>query len=377
MASNAVTTIRSRFVHRVQQFDVYPKQLDEIKVKSSWGAAVTIIGVAIVTFLLVSETVEFFNPVREDVLLVNHNRDERMKINVRMTFFNLPCQSVSLDIADKFGENQNPATIFKTVQKQPYKGDFPTLWHSMKEQYGTLDTYDFENLLWEAMWADATNTQPAAGNKGLGRRLGSLFGKMMSNPFLKRALRNDGKEGCMLKGYMEVNKVEGNFHLAVGESHSENGGHHHHWAAETRHLGFNATHYIHHLSFGEPFPGVVHPLDAFWFVEEGLASQQQYFIQVVPTKYVQASGTAIHTNQYSVTYHRTAVDPMSPMNTRLPGVFFKYQISPILVKIEEKARTWSHFLTRVCAVIGGVWVVIGMLYNSARATVSKITKKKE
>eukprot|EP01116_Phalansterium_solitarium_P018596 TRINITY_DN498_c0_g1_i1.p1 TRINITY_DN498_c0_g1~~TRINITY_DN498_c0_g1_i1.p1 ORF type:complete len:251 (+),score=64.60 TRINITY_DN498_c0_g1_i1:721-1473(+) len=226
--SPALTTVRSRFVQKIQQFDVYPKQLEEIKVKSNFGAAVTIFGSIFVLYLLINEVSEFMNPAREDVLIVNHNRDERMKINVRMTFFNLNCKTLTLDVADKFGENQNPATIFKTIQKQPYKGDFTTLWSSLKQEYPNLETFDFEKLLWDTMWADATNT-PLAG-KGY-----ALFQKVFKN--IKAKGRDDGKEGCMLKGYMEVNKVEGNFHLAVGESHSENGGHHHHWAAETRHLG--------------------------------------------------------------------------------------------------------------------------------------------
>jgi len=292
--------------------------------------------------------------------MVNHNRDERMKINVRMTFFNLHCNSLSLDIADKFGENQDPTKIFKTVDKKPYKGDFPALRHAMKEEHPDMPTYEFEEMLWDTMWPEAGKA--AAKKKKFAKIPPPAAG---------------AKEGCMLQGHMTVNKVEGNFHLAVGESHSENGGHHHHWAAETRHLGFNASHYIHHLSFGEQFPGIVHPLDGFWFVEEGLASQQQYFIQVVPTRYVKSNQEQVDTNQYSITYNRTPVDPMSPMNTRLPGVFFKYQISPILIKVTEKPRSVAHLLTRICAVAGGIYVVIGMLYGTAHNAVAVVTKKRE
>ena len=50
-----------------------------------------------------------------------------------------PRAALTLDIADKFGENQNPATIFKTVQKQPYKGDFTTLWATRKYCCDTSD----------------------------------------------------------------------------------------------------------------------------------------------------------------------------------------------------------------------------------------------
>ena len=61
----------------------------------------------------------------------------------------------------------------------------------------------------------------------------------------------------------------------------------------------------------------------------------------------------------------------------MSGVFFKYQISPLMIKIEEKPGTLAHFITRVCAVIGGVWVVIGMVYSSARVTVTNLSKKRE
>lgn len=62
-------------------------------------------------------------------------------------------------------------------------------------------------------------------------------------------------------GYVRVNKVQGNFHIAVGEAHAEHGQrHHHHWSAAVRQLGFNTTHYIHHFSFGGEFPGMINPL---------------------------------------------------------------------------------------------------------------------
>lgn len=41
------------------------------------------------------------------------------------------------------------------------------------------------------------------------------------------------------------------------------------------------------------------------------------------------------------------------------AVFFVYDISPISVTIREERRHFGHFLTRICAVIGGVFAVTG------------------
>lgn len=45
----------------------------------------------------------------------------------------------------------------------------------------------------------------------------------------------------------------------------------------------------------------------------------------------------------------------------LPGVFFNYDLSPIRVRIEERRRSFLHFLTRVCAIVGGIFTVMGVV----------------
>ncbi len=43
------------------------------------------------------------------------------------------------------------------------------------------------------------------------------------------------------------------------------------------------------------------------------------------------------------------------------GVFFMYDLSPIMVKFTEKQRSFAHFLTSVCAIVGGVFTVAGII----------------
>eukprot|EP00961_Rhodomonas_salina_P206070 2781748-Rhodomonas_salina.1 len=45
----------------------------------------------------------------------------------------------------------------------------------------------------------------------------------------------------------------------------------------------------------------------------------------------------------------------------LPGVFFFYDLSPIKATFQESSSSFLHFLTGLCAIVGGVFTVAGML----------------
>jgi hypothetical protein len=44
-----------------------------------------------------------------------------------------------------------------------------------------------------------------------------------------------------------------------------------------------------------------------------------------------------------------------------PGVFFKYEFSPILVRLRESRRSFLQFVTSLFAIVGGTFAVSGML----------------
>ena len=73
---------------------------------------------------------------------------------------------------------------------------------------------------------------------------------------------------------------------------------------------------------------------------------------MVPTRYIRANGQTVATNQYSVTMHRKT---LGGSDHGLPGAFFMYDMSPILVQLSERRRSFLHFLTGVCAIVGGVF----------------------
>ncbi|KAI3770214.1 hypothetical protein L6452_01339 [Arctium lappa] len=94
-----------------------------------------------------------------------------------------------------------------------------------------------------------------------------------------------------------------------------------------------------------------------WF-QETPNGMYQYFIKVVPTICTNIRGYKIQSNQFSVTEHYK-----SPEIGRrsLPGVFFFYDLSPIKVTFTETHASFLHFMTNVCAIVGGIFTVAGIV----------------
>jgi len=191
-------------------------------------------------------------------------------------------------------------------------------------------------------------------------------------------------EGCQVYGYLLVNKVAGNFHVAPGKSFQQHHMHVHD-LQPFKDMKFNLSHTIIRLSFGKEFPGIVNPLDN---VTKGLEREEgsaavgmyQYFVKIVPTIYEGLGGRLINTNQFSVTEHFKNV-AREGSSHGLPGLFFMYELSPIMVKFTEERKSFTHFLTGVCAIIGGVFTVAGiidaMVYHSLRTLKKKIELGKQ
>ncbi|CAI5521234.1 unnamed protein product [Closterium sp. Naga37s-1] len=129
----------------------------------------------------------------------------------------------------------------------------------------------------------------------------------------------------------------------------------------------NVSHVIHSLGFGVPYPGRLNPLDGFVRILPPLKEGEdparssgtfKYFLKVVPTRLRFWHGGTVKTNQYSISEYFT---PSSPQSNALPAVYFLYDLSPIAVSITESHRSFFHFLTRLCAVLGGTFALTGML----------------
>lgn len=50
-----------------------------------------------------------------------------------------------------------------------------------------------------------------------------------------------------------------------------------------------------------------------------------------------------------------------PFEFTFQGIFFNYEISPMLVIYTESKKPFAHFLTDVCAIVGGIFTVAGLV----------------
>ncbi|XWS44446.1 hypothetical protein CRYUN_Cryun15aG0045200 [Craigia yunnanensis] len=160
-------------------------------------------------------------------------------------------------------------------------------------------------------------------------------------------------EGCRVYGELDVQRVAGNFHISV---HGLNI-----YVAQMIFGGathVNVSHMIHDLSFGPKYPGLHNPLDGTVRILHETSGTFKYYIKIVPTEYRYISKEVLPTNQFSVSEY---FSPMNEFDRTWPAVYFLYDLSPITVTIKEERRSFLHFITRLCAVLGGTFALTGML----------------
>merc|ERR1719284_1371263 len=183
--------------------------------------------------------------------------------------------------------------------------------------------------------------------------------------------------GCQTHGDVLVSKVGGNVHVALGKSTVRDGKHVHEFNIKDVSDGFNTSHSIHRLEFGQRVEGVLSPLEGTTKIVKHGAYMFHYYIKLVPTLF-SGRGRTVYTHQYSVTDSEKNVMVRKGELAGLPGVFLVYEFTPFMVQKIEKPQPLSHFLTSVCAIIGGVFTVAGMidamLYKSVKGF-KKATRK--
>ncbi len=148
--------------------------------------------------------------------------------------------------------------------------------------------------------------------------------------------------------------MAGNFHFSAS-SHAHLG------AIMTQMRFLNYSHHITELTFGDSFPGMSNPLNGAnrYIDTSGKLGTFKYFLKLVPTTYSKNGGKPISTNQYSVTEYYS--ENLFPESGQSSAVFFVYDLSPVSVTVKQNRRSLTHFLVQICAVVGGVFAVTGMM----------------
>ncbi|WMV59838.1 hypothetical protein MTR67_053223 [Solanum verrucosum] len=346
----------------LRAIDAFPRAEEHLLQKTKFSAFVSIVGLLIMVTLFLHELSYYLNIYTVHQMSVDSRRGENLPIHINMTFPSLPCDGsqysllavlLSVDAIDMSGKHE--VDLDTNIWKLRLNSDG----HITGTEY-LSDLVEKEH---EAHKHDAHKEHHEDSDKihlqGIDEESQNMIKKV------KQALA-DG-EGCRVYGILDVQRVAGNFHLSV---HGLNI-----FVAQMifeKSTHVNVSHIIHELSFGPKYPGIHNPLDGTSRILRGTSGTFKYYIKVVPTEYRYISKEVLPTNQFSVTEY---FSPIHDFERTWPAVYFLYDLSPITVTIREERRSFLHFITRLCAVLGGTFALTGMLDGWMYKILESFTKK--
>lgn len=345
----------------LQHFDVFSKVQEHHLQKSQSGGIVTVITSFIIAILFWTELREFCTVEVVDSISVDTRINQKLPIGLNVTFPHLRCDEVSVDTVDSAGDNQ--VNVHGGLEKRSLTSTGRVLDEEFKAKAGECLSCG------EAQGKD----EP----KKCCNTCQELKDAFMQKdiPYyhvLDTAEQCKDSVGCRVVGQVTVNKVSGNVHVALGRSTIREGKHVHEFNMHDVSDGFNTSHTISWITFGEEVPGVMSPLDGTTKIVRHGAFMFHYYIKLVPTVFIGRWGTETYTNQYSVTDSARNVQVRSGELSGLPGVFIVYDFSPFLMLKTEKAKPWSYIFTSICAIIGGVFSIAMLVEMVVRSVVCQV-----
>lgn len=321
----------------VSAFDAFPKAKPQYVQHTAGGGKWTVAVIIVSAILFWSELSRWWRGTETHTFAVEKGVGHGLDVNLDMVI-KMKCSDLHINVQDAAGDRILAATKL-------HRDD--TNWGQW------VDNKGMHRLGRDKNGAIVTGEGYRDHDEGFGEEhihdivaLGRKKGRFSKTPRLW------GKEvdSCRIYGNLELNKVQGDFHItARGHGYMEFGEH-------LDHTTFNFSHIINEFSFGAFYPSLVNPLDSTVNTAEGHFHKFQYFMSIVPTIYSLGDphasvSTSIVTNQFAVT------EQSHEVNERIiPGIFFKYDIEPILLNITEQRDSFFVFLIKIVNVVSGALV---------------------
>nr|XP_018902255.1 PREDICTED: endoplasmic reticulum-Golgi intermediate compartment protein 3 [Bemisia tabaci] len=391
------------YFNKLKKFDAFSKPLEDFQEKTIYGGAVTIACWVIIFWLVLLECIEYSRNSTVEEIFVDTSRDSKLQINLDIVVPSISCDYLALDAVDSSGEQH--LQIDHNISKRRLDLSGKPIAEPQKENVGGKSIQKLYSKVNVSKTEDSSNETAVDTKDKCGSCYGAGFAGQCCNTCeeVKEAYRkrswaisdlstieqckhdkksnkskNAFNEGCQIFGFMEVNRVSGGFHIAPGESFSINHVHVHDVQPFSS-SSFNTTHRIRHLSFGQKVDGVpgstTNPLDGTENIAEKGSTMFQNYIKIVPTLYQRSDGSLFYTNQFSVTKHVKVISQYSG-ESGMPGIFFSYELSPLMVKISDESKSLGHLCTEICCIISGVYFTF-MLMDTLLYRSSKVFVKME
>ncbi|THY41956.1 DUF1692-domain-containing protein, partial [Aureobasidium pullulans] len=342
----------------VKAFDAFPKTKPSYQTKTQNGGVWTLF-LAFASFLLaVTEVRRWYVGETHHTFSVEKGISHNLQLNLDVVVA-MKCDDLHINVQDASGD--------RIMASQALHRN-PTMWSHWQNTKGA------HHLGGSAAERGGADYQEEDVHDYLGAAKKGKK-KFAKTPKLSRGAVPDS---CRVYGALELNKVQGDFHItARGHGYMEFGQH-------LDHQSFNFSHQINELSFGPFYPGLDNPLDNTRTTTDQHFEKFQYYLSVVPTVYTDnpaalqkysssaiplSSGdeanahthlprNTIFTNQYAVTEQSHIVS-----ERQVPGIFVKFDIEPLMLTIAEEWGGVLNLLVRLVNVVSGVLVAGGWIFQ--------------
>ncbi|XP_077056767.1 endoplasmic reticulum-Golgi intermediate compartment protein 2 isoform X2 [Siphateles boraxobius] len=328
---------RKKTIDIVKELDAFPKVPESYVVTSAFGGTVSLVVFILIALLAISEYLVYQDSWMKYEYEVDADFTSKLKIKIDITVA-MKCERVGADVLDIAGTviaskelKYDPVSFEPSPQRQ--------MWYQILQQI--QNRLREERSLQDVLFKSALNgyfSDPVPGNDS----------------------ESESQNACRIHGQIYVSKVAGNFHITLGKAIETIRGHAH-FASLIKNEVYNFSHRIDYLSFGNDVPGNINPLDGTEKITLEQKMLFQYFITVVPTK-LHTSDVSVDMHQFSVTERERVVNHEKGSHG-VSGIFVKYKLSPLMVRVSEEHMPLSVFLVRLCGIIGGIFSTSDLLHR--------------
>jgi len=298
----------------VKTIDLFPKvETDLCEEKTDQGARLLLLGILLATTLILAEYYAWrtTNSNTIQTVVVDTSLNKKMRVDLNISFPALHCDDLHLDLMDVAGDVQLDVEDTMT-KRRLHKNDGSYLTEeeiTVQMNRAHAKEVAAKEAVTKTLVKDYCGPCYGAGEEGQCcnycddvmaaykkaswhvEQVRSVAEQCVREHKTGAKAMSNG-EGCQIAGFMTFNRLNGNFHIAMGEGVERNG-HHIHTFLPDDMENFNASHIIHELRFGEVFDsgttlGEMNALNGVQKIvkkSDGSTGTFQYFIKIVPTTY--------------------------------------------------------------------------------------------
>ena len=303
----------------MKSFDFFRKlSYNDIKHQTLLGGLLSICAIILISFLLITEINSFRTPlIIKNSFIKQFPSTQEIPVRFSLQTFFCPCAIISVDQEDLIGNHEM----------------------NLDETQITKIQIDSKNQVINS----------------------KLYSPHKTDKLTESLLKN---ETCYIGGKISIKRVPGDFHISF-----------HNYGPQWKSVVYNKpelskkvkmSHHIKTMDFGamERFKLFRYGIDPRSFFRTDLPDFSEfkenrdyiYYVKLIPYRFVDENRNRVdYSYQYAVSYKD------KPQENEQPLVLVKYEFSAVTMQVTIQGRDYFHFLTHVCAIVGGIFVVFSIL----------------